>query len=109
MLWRIRRAEAMLVGMADRRTPNPKVMLVIVAAVGFLLSMLAIVLSVGHGPGSTPGAPVTETTTTSPSRPPPLILPPPMMPVPCAATSEPDCAEDPAGAPAGTPAPSAQP
>lgn len=91
----------MLVGMSDRRVPNPKVMLVIVAAIGFLLSMLAIYVAVGLTPETTPSAPVT-TTETSPSRPPPLILPPPMLPVPCSATSPDqatDCAETPAVVP----------
>lgn len=102
----------MLVAMADRRVPNPKVMLVIVAAIGFLLSMLAIYVAVSGSPGSTPSAPITATTTTSPSRPPPLILPPPMMPVPCAATSAtaaPECADGSGGTQAGTPAVTAQP
>ena len=90
--------------MSERRMPNPKVLLVVVAAIGFLLSMLAIYVAVSMTPGSTPSAPVT-TTETSPSRPPPLILPPPMLPVPCAATSSLECADTPADTPVSTPAP----
>ena len=75
--------------MANRRMVNPKIVLLLGAAVLLLTTAIALFFAVGYKPDldsgyrRAPAAPLTETSTVPfQPPPPPVILPPPMPQVP---------------------------
>ena len=83
--------------MANRRMVNPKILLLLGAAVLLLTTAIAVFFAVGYKPDSgsgyrrAPAAPLTETSTVPfQPPPPPVILPPPMPQVPFMGRTEAD-------------------